>query len=179
MRSAVSIKAVLVAIGLALVTAAAGCASIDYRAHMLTQERVMGPSLPRINVDVPASSMVLSYVAGADGSFDRDSVLRGFEDYWNSCAAGSDAVPAKITINGVLSDNYLWLALYGGIFSIYGVPTMSSSADLQIEVTTPVTSYRSNGSGSCYAGAFYPGDPAQCAFSKALTEAVRQLAMRL
>lgn len=151
-----------------------------YQEHMAQLPPPVPNVLPKVRFDLPASAMSLSYLANEDSKFERSDVLPALESYWNQQSKETPPVPAKIRISGTVSENNNWyfiflLGAYAAFPYAFGYPTLSTNASLEIEVVTPEKTWLSSGNGKCYAGLYYPGDPSQCAFSKALTNAVLRI----
>jgi hypothetical protein len=164
---------------------AAGCATIRHADYIRSDGPLrMAQDGPRIRLDRNASGLRLLYDVGQASSYDREEVLSAIEAMWNQ-GKPTDApvVPARIFVKASIVDERGWLwaiamgYLYGG-WSLFGGPTYSATAtvDVDIEIQGKAT-LSGSGTGKCYAGMWYPGDPSACAFGKAIANAIMRGAM--
>lgn len=152
------------------------CQRINYTSHMKDQSETIFTPHPPIKFDYQACKMSLSFKNEYQNLYDRNTILAAVETYWNQTSTVDEkSVPARVKIAGAIRENYLWLfsVFAYGVPSLFGMPVASSSADLEITMEAGGVFYKGSGFGKCYAGIYYPGDPSQCAFSKAVTAALR------
>lgn len=141
----------------------------------------VGERLPRVRIDRDASGMELQYDVAQAHRYQKVEILSSIEALVNKDKpADSPSLPARLYIRGAIVDERGWLwAIASGywylLWNLLGGPTYEATATVDIELE--VRGYRKivmTGSGKCYAGMWYPGDPSACAFAKAITNALMQ-----
>lgn len=162
-----------------------GCAHVDVAQHMLSQPAIKVDGLPRIKIDEAASLMVLKHISSAEAP--KQDVVRTVNAIWNqkSVASEGDGAPARVIIEGkslnsrgsaAIISNEL-IALYtGGSFFLFGIPTAWDTESVTLRLQIGPKEYVATDTGKCWANMYQPKDPAPCAFSKALTGALRRIA---
>lgn len=154
-----------------------GCLPIDYKKFMLKKKAPSadGTEIPKIIIDKNASIMILAFDECQAKRYERMEILSALEEYWNQSATIEDAVPARVKIEGEIVDEYAWLILDLGLFSIFGFPVTSSTAEISIVIETADGShYKGKGRDGCLDSLYYPGDSAQCSLAYALAGAIRE-----
>lgn len=177
--------------GLFIIAAAAsgalGCAHVDVASHM-NRQAPLPVAVPRIKIDEPASLMALKYLSAAD--VPKLDVVRGLDEFWNKTSVTLDgnAIPARMIIEAKSAGQRSWNALVsnelialmtGGALFLFGVPTAWDTEMVTFTLEMDGHEYRATAQAKCFAGLYYPGDPGPCAFSRALTEAVRQVSRQV
>ena len=166
------------------------CATINYREHMVKQPAIPSKGLPPISIDDAASMIAISPngelpMAIEASDYSRSDILDGIEAYWNRYAGPGNKVKARIIISSKINSHFMfkWLPAFLGGFTlgtalVLGLPTDRATANASVTIDLGDKLIGGSGHGSCYAGMYYPGDPDQCAFSKAVTDAVRNAVRR-
>lgn len=161
-----------------------GCAHVDVAAHMLKQPPVKADGLPRIKIDEAASLLVVKYMTSEE--IPKQDVIRTVNTIWNQKAVGEgEGVPSRVIIEAKSSGprsakafltNEL-VALYtGGVLFLFGVPTAWDAQTVTFRIQIGNKEYVGTETGKCWANMYKPADPGPCAFSKALTGAIRRVA---
>lgn len=176
-----------VLIVLAALAGGAGCAHVDVAAHMNKQAPIP-VAVPRIKIDEPASMMALKYLSEAD--VNKLDVIRGLDEFWNKASVVVDGrvIPARMiveakssgnrSLNALISNELIAIFTAGALF-LFGVPTGWDTQMVTFTMELDGKEYKATAQGKCLAGLYYPSDPGPCAFSKALTEAVRQVSRQV
>ena len=166
----------------------AGCATISFEEHMPSLGPLATSGKPRIKIDETASLIAVApprtngFLFGKleEASFQRTDVVKGIEAAWNQNTTSGGSRPARVIASGVIEPSGGWTvgAIDGGIFTgglweLLGLPTAGASATADIVLEVDHATFTGTGHGKCLAGLYYPGDPDQCAFSKAVMEALR------
>ena len=159
------------------------CATVNYREHMVKQPAIPSKGIPPISIDEAASMIAIrpNKPVSMDASdYSRSDILNGIEAYWNRYAGPGNKVKARIIISSTVDYHVAFVVLpillsyftFGTVL-VFGLPVDRATANASVTIDLGDKRIRGSGYGSCYAGMYYPGDPEQCAFSKAVTDAVR------
>ena len=160
-----------------------GCQRMNYAEHMKDQKKLTTGKYPVVKIDYDASAMVLLYDSkgcDSDGQslFNREEILNALEKYVNQELKSKDQVDARVIVETSIEDNYLYLLQLlipptpGWVF-LFGSPVAEAEAQIKVSIEVEGKVYQGSGKGRCFAGVYYPGDQAQCAFSKALVSAIQ------
>lgn len=165
----------------------AGCAHVDIASHINKQPAIPVP-VPKIKIDEPASMMALKYLSNQD--VPKLDVIRGLDEYWNKAAVPVEggAIPARLIVeaksggprqwNALISNELIAIFTAGALF-LFGVPTGWDTQLVTFTIELDGHEYKATAQAKCLAGLYYPDDPGPCAFSRALTDAVRQVARQV
>lgn len=162
-----------------------GCAHVDVAQHMLSQPPIRADGLPKIKIDEGASLMVMKHISSGEAV--KQDVVRTVNAIWNQKAAATDGEgsPARVIIesksmnnrgvSAIISNELI--ALYtGGVLFLFGVPTAWDTETVTLRIQIGQKEYVATDTAKCFANMYQPKDPAPCAFSKALTGALRRVA---
>lgn len=169
-----------------LMLTTASCATVHYDRYMPTRPPIEVEGLPRISIDRAASMIAVS--AGKwklnKSAFSRSEILNGLEAYWNKNAGTGEKVKTRIIISSTIIRGWeviqamtgILSALTGGAYLLIGGPTDGSNADASVVMDIGDKRITGSGHGRCLAGLYYPGEATQCAFAKAVINAVKNAA---
>jgi len=154
---------------------------------MVEQPAIPSKGLPPISIDDAASMIAINpkeekLAAIETSNYSRSDILDGIEAYWNNHATSGKKLTARILISSSInSHNYyelVYILEFTWPYFIFGGPAGHATAIANVVIDFGGKRITGSGKGSCYAGMYYPGDPEQCAFSKAVTDAVRNAVRR-
>ncbi len=178
-------RKLLLAALLAAASLGAGCAELRIATHMPGLEPMGLAGRQRIRVDREASVLALKGDARPKTEalevYQREDLFGAIEAFWNRGLPEGEAQPVRVGVFGGNANNSLfWLIAAeittGFVSLLLGWPSMQYSADVRVVLEFPDgRRQEARGSGTCYAGIFYPGDPEPCALSKAVAAALREL----
>jgi hypothetical protein len=162
-----------------------GCATIRHADYVRSDApTAMTFDRPRIRIDRASSGLHLTYDIAQTQRYDREEVLAAIEALWNQGKpADAPVAPARVFVRGSIVDERGWLWAIASVYFypawvLLAGPTYSSTANVDIDIEVKGSPMLTgSGSGKCYAGLWYPGDPSACAFDKAIVDAFQRGAL--
>lgn len=155
-----------------------GCATFPVARDIQKQSIDKDGRLPKIRIVPTASIAVLSGRSLED--LDMPAIFQAIEDLWNSGTELSDreAVPARVVVESTGTNLFMlvahaYLPLVGALL---GIPTSGSTQSVKFAIEIDNQVFRGKGEKKTLSFIYVPQDPAQRAFSTALTQAVKQAA---